>query len=152
MTATPLIFMAATPLIVGEAQRQALHKLRALAAANPLDMPTVMERLKTRAGTAAHMRQMTKQTIDIPLAFSVTFSIEVGHPVGTCRHMSMSSDRTGRLPTPEAVWMIAEELGFVDSLAACHFWFEDVQGGASSKRKQAVSLVQPLATLTPSAA
>jgi hypothetical protein len=138
--------MAGTPLIIGEAQKAALRELRDNAAANPIDMPPLMKRLETPEGKAAHMRQMNCQTIDVPLAFMVTFSIETNHPCGTCRHMSMSATRRGRTPTPEAVWMVAEELGFVGSMEACVVWPEDLQRGPQQRtdRAIAINVVQPL--------
>ena len=137
--------MVATPLIIGEAQIRALAKLRQVASDNPLNMPAVVERLKTPQGKEAHMRQMDDQSVQIPIGFLVTFSIEVGHPIGTCRHMSMSSPRAGRLPTQEAVWMVAEHLGFVTGVEACRIWLEDLQRDAAGRKAQAVNLVQPLA-------
>lgn len=139
--------MPATPLVIGEAQKAALRELREKAAANPIDMPPLMKRLETPEGKAAHMQQMNGLTIDIPLAFMVTFSIETNHPCGTCRHMSMSATRKGRTPIPEAVWMVAEELGFVGGLQSCVVWPEDLQRGPQQRtdRAIAINVVQPLA-------
>lgn len=139
--------MAATPLIVGQAQKALLHGLRDLAAANPVDMRGLTDRLATPDGKRAHMDRMNALTCEIPAAFWVTFSIETGHPVGTCRHMSMSSRRHGRTPTPEAVWMIAEELGFVGSLEMCTVWPEDLQRGPQERKDRAIAInvVQPIA-------
>ena len=117
----------ATPLIVGPAEQAALAALRQAAVAAPVDMPRLMALLKTREGKRRHKRQMTAQSVRIPLDFVVTFSIETGHPVGTCRHMSMSSGARGRLPTPPAIWMVATELGFVGAIEQCHCWLEDIE-------------------------
>jgi hypothetical protein len=130
-------------LIVGASQVAALAALRLLAAKSPVAMPPLMERLKTPEGKRAHMAQMDVQTVEIPLGFLVTFSIETGHGAGTCRHMSMSSPKRGRLPAPEALWMVAEHLGFVGGLEACTHWIEDLQRG-SGDRQQVVNLVQPI--------
>jgi hypothetical protein len=132
-----------TPLIVGQTQKAMLLALREEAAENPIDMPALITRIKTPDGKAAHMRQMNSQTVEIPLAYLATFSIEVGHPVGTCRHMSLSSRLRGRTPTPEAVWMIAEELGFAGGLAACKVWPEDLQ--RDDHRAVAINVLQPVA-------
>ena len=56
--------------------------------------------------------------------------------------MSMSSRRRGRAPTPEAVWMICEELGFVGSIQQCRVWLEDMQDG-----DKAVNVAQPVAVV-----
>jgi hypothetical protein len=68
-----------------------------LAEANPVDMPTLMTRIKDPVGKAHHMAQMNRQTVKVPFAYLVTFSIERGHGIGDCRHMSMSVQREGRV-------------------------------------------------------
>ncbi len=136
----------AIPLIMGAVQSAALADLRRRAAAAPVHVPDLLERLKTPIGERAHRKQMTAQTVEIPISFLVTFSIETGHPAGTCRHMSMSVGREGRVPHPEAVWMIAEELGFAGGLAACKTWREDLRGHGV-----AINVIQPLAVMASAA-
>lgn len=138
--------MTGTPLIIGQEQRDALAELRELAAERPVDMTTLTERIATPKGKAAHMLQMNDQTCEIPLAFLITYSIETGHPIGPCRHMSISSTRRGDVPTAEAAWMVAEELGFVGGLEKCRVWIEDLQRGpqARTDRALAINIVQPL--------
>lgn len=128
-----------TPLLIGFKEKEALDLLRQLAAEHPVDMLAVMERVKTPDGKAAHLRRMTRQTIEIPFGFMVTFSIETNHPCGTCRHMSMSSPREGRLPTPEALRMIMVQLGFVSDLEQCTVWKEDLEGHG-----EAINVVEPV--------
>lgn len=128
-----------TALIIGPKEKAELARLRELAAANPVHMPTLIERIKTPEGKAAHMRAMTEQTIDIPTDFMVTFSIELGHPLGTCRHMSMSVGKKGRLPNQHALEMVMDELGFYGELDDCHVWLEDLKG-----HNQAINVLQPI--------
>src|SRR5215471_20503799 len=100
--------MAGTPFLLGPLEREQLHKLRELAVEHPIDMPPLMEQLKTRRGKRAHMKRMGEHTVYLPFGFTATFSIETNHPGGrTARHMSMASPVVGRLPLPEAVWMVA---------------------------------------------
>jgi hypothetical protein len=134
--------VSVAPLIVGEAQRANLRSLRDRAAGTPFDMRKIMALMETDAGRAQHFAAMREMTIPIPMAFAVTFTIETGHPSGTCRHMSMSSSQKGRAPTPEAIWMIAEELGFSGGLTACHVWQEDI-GNADV----AINIAQPIAVM-----
>lgn len=129
-----------TPLLIGPEQKEALQALRRLAAERPVDMPPLMERLKTSHGKAAHLRRMSRQTIEIPFGFMVTFSIEFNHPCGTCRHMSMSSPVDGRVPSPSAVEMVMAELGFEGGIEQCQLWVEKLQGHG-----EAINVVQPLA-------
>jgi hypothetical protein len=138
------------PLVIGPDQKVELHRLREFAAQHPVDMPAVMELLKTKGGRRRHKRQMTRQTVRLPsalgAAFFVTFAIEAGHPCGTVRHMSMSVLRRDvpvgeRVPHALGVWMAAEELGFAGGLEACAMWLETLSDGGT-----AVNVVQPVAT------
>lgn len=131
-------------LVIGTAQREAMAALRARASAHPVHMPAVLEQLKTQEGRQAHMKRMAMLTVALPTAFMLTFSIDTGHPVGTCRHMSLSATRRGRAPTPAALWMVAEELGFVGGLNACTVWKEDIGDGAV-----AINVIQPVSVTAP---
>jgi hypothetical protein len=134
-----------TPLVIGAEQLRQLETLRELAAANPVRMQGLVARIGEPAYKAAHMAQMSLQTIVLPFGFCVTFSIELEHPAGTCRHMSMSAPRKDRLPAPEAVDMVAEHLGFIGGFRACRVWLEDLERGDG--KQQAVNIVQPVAML-----
>jgi hypothetical protein len=133
-----------TPLVLGEVQLKQLSDLRALAAEHPVRMKWLTELIADPIHKAAHMAQMSRQTVVLPFGFCVTFSIELEHPVGACRHMSMSSPAKGRAPSPEAVDMVADVLGFVGGFRACSVWLEDLERGGDEKQK-AVNLVQPIA-------
>ncbi len=139
--------MSHNPLIIGQAQKDALRALRELAAAEPIDMLPVLVQIKTPDGLKRHLARMERFTIDLPAAFAVTFSIELNHPAGTMRHMSMSSARYGKLPHPVGLWMVAEELGFAGGLESCTLWKEDIGDGY-----KAINVVQPVATSPPAAA
>ena len=128
-----------TPLLIGQQERGDLQRLRELAASHPVDMQTITARLATPDGKAAHMNQMTAQSVAIPIGFLVTFSIETGHPCGTCRHMSVSTSAPGRVPSPVGVWMLAQHLGFVGGLEDCTHWIEELRGHG-----RAVNVVQEL--------
>lgn len=131
--------MAGTPLIVGPKEKAALADLRERAASSPVDVKWLMDAIKLPKVKAEHSRQMTAQSVDIPMGFWVTFSIETNHPCGTCRHMSMSSARSGRLPTPEALWMVAVELGFTGRIEDCVVYPEKLKQG------DAINVIQPVA-------
>jgi hypothetical protein len=127
---------------VGQKQIADLHDLRDRAASAPVHLPAVMVAVQTPDGKRRHMKAMDRLTVEIPIGFLVTLSIETGHPVGTCRHMSMSTARKGAAPTQEAVMMVARELGFVGDLSSCRVWVEDLQRG--NGRAKAVNVVQPV--------
>ncbi|SRR5258708_7799583 len=135
--------MSGTPLVLFPEHRELLRGLRELAARCPVDMPTVAKMLKHPEGKRRHMDQMNRQSVEIPMGFLVTFSIEHGHPIGECRHLSMSSCAEGRAPVPHAVWLVAEQLGFVGpAFSACRVWEEELQRGPG--RAIAINVVQPL--------
>lgn len=129
-----------TALVIGAEQKKKIAALRTLATANPVDVKRLAKAIKLPPLKAKHMEQMTRQTIAIPANFLVTYSVETGHRIGVCRHMSMSVGQEGRAPLPEALWMVAEEFGFVGSLRDCKVWKEDLQGHGI-----AINIVQPVA-------
>lgn len=120
-------------LLLGSEEKAKLAGLAQLAAAHPLDMPAVMERIKTGEGKHRHMMQMTMQTVEIPMGYAVTFSIEDGHPIGRCRHASVSLDSPDRLPHPAAVWELCKHLGFWGKNLgeADRVWNEQLRQGAA---------------------
>jgi hypothetical protein len=132
---------AAAPLILTADVTRRLHRLRVFAAKRPVDVLALQEALKTDEGSRAHGKKMTAQSIAIPgpWPFFVTLSLEVGHPCGTCRHMSMSVVRDGRVPHPAAVWMVARELGFSGELQSCNVWPEQLSDGGT-----AINVAQPV--------
>lgn len=132
----------AAPLIVDATITQELHDLRDLADAAPLDIQDIRTALHTAMGRRRHRKRMQRQTVAIPGApwpFFVTYSREVGHGAGACRHMSMSVAREDRVPHPAAVWLIAAELGFLGSIDDCAVWVEDLSRGG-----RAVNVLQPV--------
>lgn len=128
-----------TALIIGEPQKAAIAALRQLASERPVDIIRLRDNIDDPAFKAEHMDRMTEQTIELPVAFRVTYSLETNQPAGTCRHMSMSVSKRGKLPSPEAVWMVAEEFGFVGALTDCAVWIEELLGHG-----RAINIVQPV--------
>lgn len=128
-----------TPLIMDNNVRERIRELIATAQAHPVDMNRLARTIKTPDGKARHMAQMNKQTVLIPLAFMVTFSIEHGHPCGTCRHMSMSVQRKGRVPNEHGLWLVAQEFGFMGNLKKCSIYEEQLLGHGV-----AINVVQPV--------
>jgi hypothetical protein len=132
------------PLIITPDVVASLHRLRDFAASRPVDITWLAEKIKDPEIKRAHLKRMAARTIRIdgPFPFFVTFSIQTGHPAGTCRHMSMSIKREGRAPSHAAVWMVAEELGFAGGLTACQCWMEELNDGFGWS---AVNVAQPIA-------
>lgn len=130
------------PLLITSEIKAKFAKMREVAESLPIDIKELMETIKVPALRAQHMRKMRLQTVEIPgpYAFYVTYSVEDGHPVGRCRHLSMSIDREGRVPSTAAVWMVAGDFGFTGELCTCEaIWVEDLSDGG-----KAVNLVQKM--------
>jgi hypothetical protein len=129
------------PLVITPEVLERLKNLSVLAFQHPVDIQVLMVSISDAEKKKLHLEQMNKQTIKIPgiWNFYVTLSIETNQPCGTCRHMSMSIARDGRVPSPEAVWMIAAELGFTgDSIQqADSVYVEDLSDGG-----RAVNILQ----------
>jgi hypothetical protein len=110
------------PLIItDEARRQATAAIeRALKHPIPLDvikqlavpldqkMLTLEDRKK--AGAEKVIRPASEHVL-IPYGYRASISFE-HQPDGLARHLSVSVDTPGRVPTPEAVEMIAKVFGF----------------------------------------
>lgn len=124
---------------IGPEQTKKLSALRELAIQNPIDVRAVLELVKTPEGLDQHLTRMENLTVEIPIGYTVTFSIDLGHPIGTCRHMSMSSSTKGSVPIPEAIWMVAKELGFTGDIIfeGCTIYLEKTPG-----RKEAINIIQ----------
>jgi hypothetical protein len=64
----------------------------------------------------------------IPIGYRASISIEE-QPAGFCRHLSISVDQPGKLPSVEAVKMIAEAYGIKEWDKV---WFEEFDPGHSA--------------------
>jgi hypothetical protein len=84
-------------------------------------------------------RTIASENVEIALGYRAAISFEE-QPVGLCRHLSISVDAPGLLPSPESVVMIAEAFGFRGPiLNASMFWVEEFEPG-----REAINLVQPV--------
>lgn len=133
-------------LLLGPEQRVAIDKLRQRAAAKPVDMPGLRQRLANQAGKDKHRRQMTAQTIALPVGWLCTFSVETGHPCGVARHLSVSLSGLppDKAPHPAMIVEIAREFGFTGGLSDWACWPEVLEGHGSEGYGTAVNVVQPV--------
>ena len=130
-----------TPLVITPIEIEKFKALKAYALKNPIDMREVEEMVKTPAGLRRHIDRMSVYTVEMPFGFTVTFSVERGHNIDTlCWHLSMASPNPNRLPTPEAVKMVAEHFGFTGDLQNWAVWIENLKDGG-----KAINVVQPSA-------
>lgn len=76
---------------------------------------------------------------EIPFGYRVVFSIEEQMPpLGWCRHISISVDEDGMLPSEVAAMEIARLFGFTDDPKKCYL-----------EGERAVNFVQPMEPLPP---
>lgn len=116
-----------TALVIGARERQALRALCIRAAANPITVGDLKATLTDRDAKAEHVERVSSQTVYLPAAFMVSLTVEVQAP-GLYRHLCVSIHAGSGIAHPAAVWMIAEELGFVGSMRECIVYPETLRG------------------------
>lgn len=125
-------------LIIGEAELAELQRVRQYAEAHPYDLEAMVDR---GTGKRQPPGNLSVYRCLIPVGFKVVFSIE-DHPQRTgktlrMRYLSVSVSSFNKLPSPEAVQMIMDELGFKRPWNECHIDTEEFKGG------QAIVVVEP---------
>lgn len=128
------------PMLIDEDLRARLRDLAKKAEQNVVPMLRLAQLTENPKGPGleAHMQQMVAQTMDIPMCYCVTYSVEE-QPFGLARHMSLSITTPGaRIPHPVALWEVACLLGFWGNLCDCDSVYPEPQ-------TQAINLVQRMA-------
>lgn len=93
--------------------KDALNNLREYAEKNPI---AVDELLKIQSGAIRPVGKRSEHICELPVGFKIVYSIEQHHHGKWYRHLSVSVDAPGRLPHPENVDAIMDELGFKHDL------------------------------------
>jgi hypothetical protein len=134
---------APIPLIIGPAEQAKLDELTARAAASPIDYATMqaIAQADKDPKNAPRLRAQNRAlSVEIPTAFTVTLTHEEHKPGVMCRHLSVGVRTTpGRGPSPAAVMMIMQALGFVNRLGRLPVYLETLDDGTA-----AINLVEPL--------
>lgn len=125
-------------LLIGDEERAMIGALRARAAGNPIDPVKAMASAK--ADPEAFRRRMASMTIELPIGYFVTYSIE-RQPGGLCAHLSVSVARARMMPSTAAVDVIAEAFG-MEALGEgrSKVWIERID-----EVTKAVNIIQVLA-------
>ena len=128
-------------IVFDQATRLALSDLRRLASDQPVDISTLTARLRIPDERRKHRAQMQAQALAIEgeVTLLIVYSVETGHPAGSCRHMSISVDRPRMMPSQAVTERVMAEFGFLGGAAACSVWTEKMGDGQT-----AVHVVQPL--------
>ena len=131
-------------LDLGPDLRQMLGTLREIASGQPLDITTLGARMASARGWREHQAQMQRQSLTVQgeVALLLVYSVETGHPSGTCRHMSLSMSDPELLPSQLLTETIMRELGFIGGTDLCQIWTEPLSSGST-----AVNVVQPVTVI-----
>lgn len=127
-------------LVIGGAEQQAaIAELIKLAELNVMPLAEVealsSSPLEVQRCAAAGNRL---QTIKLPVGYNATYTHET-QPEAICRHLSVSVDRRGKLPSIEAVQAIMLLFHFVNEIRGCFVWIEGM-----ADHQQAINVVEPL--------
>jgi hypothetical protein len=81
------------------------------------------------------LKRPQSEIVELPVGYRANFSFEE-QPAGVCRHLSVSVDRAGMLPSLESFALIAAAFGFFTANPS-RLWIEEFQPGHS-----AINIVQ----------
>lgn len=109
------------PLVIDEAARKELARVREFAEANPIPQTTLKAMI---TGNHPPPGDYPEWTAELPHGWRVVFTVE-DQPMGRVRHLSVSVDarHQGKCPNPVGIAAIASELGFLvnpDTLEYVH--------------------------------
>lgn len=126
-------------LIISPQGRARIAELKAFAMSTPPQDPRAVMKLAARALGDFRDAQKT-MTVYLPVGYAVTYTREIQPEApgdGLCDHISVSIDRRGRMPSPEAVEVILQEFGMRPIGESEAVWTEDIGPG-----EKAVNIVQ----------
>jgi hypothetical protein len=130
--------MPLRPLIINEPIRSAIRALREKASANPTPLGRIKELAARGLDPADSLYPFADQTLDLPFGYRVTYTVDQ-QPTAFCRHLSVSVAQRGKVPSIEAVRMLAQEFGFLNELEHCVIFTETFDPG-----HRAINIVEPL--------
>lgn len=107
------------PFIINDTIRQKIAELVTFAEAN------VVTDLENRKEPVGHIKEYC---LEIPMGYRVVYSIDQ-QKKGLMRHLSMSVDNPGKLPSVAVVEQVCKLIGFKSELQDCYLDFEDCGGG-----------------------
>lgn len=130
-------------LLIDDTVREMIAVAKAEAFTNPvtaeeiakLALPAQGKTEVTLEDKVGFERPKKSVAVAIPLGYIAAVSYE-HQPAGLCMHLSISVATPGRLPSPEAFMLIAQEYGLLIDRAPGQVWFEEFEPG-----HQAVNIV-----------
>jgi hypothetical protein len=103
------------PLVIGEGERETIKALVETAEEQMIKHDQMLELVaKSERGEPVGGSMNDHLTIQIPVNYQATFTVEEHAPERPFRHLSVSivNGRKGRGPAPEAMAMVMKEFGF----------------------------------------
>jgi hypothetical protein len=147
--------MSHNPLIIGPKEIDALKEAMSRARLKPMSLEMVTRgynphEVKAEL-TLADREKLAKrgappplpssEMVTLPNDYRVGISFEE-QPAGLCMHLSMSSRRKRKVPTPEAMEMVLAALGYPYSMEDCAMvWLEEFEPGQNAVN--AVLVIEP---------
>lgn len=122
-------------LSVGNEERQKLLELKKYAEEHVMSFD---ELIKIFAKIVSPAGDRPEHTLFIPEGFKVVFSIEEQKP-GKCRHLSVSVDKEGKLPSVGHVTFLMNILGFQKPMCDCIICLEEI-----AENHHAVSVMEDM--------
>lgn len=130
-------------LIITEANKEKIAELIKYADENPFNMDYMKRLMK---GIESPAGDDENYVCYLDFAYRVVFTIEQ-HPVGWCRHLSISVAVEGKYPSVQAVIMIGNEFGVTCSYNETDDAFIVPQGGAwVEEETESINIVQLIAS------
>jgi len=105
----------------------ALREMRQKAADKPFHIAMEREASDDPARRKQLQESLDGRAVLLRGGLLAILSIELGHPVGPVRHLSLTNLLSKGTPSPEILWRVAEEVGFVEGLEACSTWAQDME-------------------------
>jgi len=125
------------PLVIDAEAKRDIAKVVKYAFDNKIELETLKKMVENElppiGDTPEHLCYIFKD-------FRVVFSVE-HHPMGWCRHISISVPSHNKMPSIEASEMLIEEFGFQTPLRNCHVSIEETD---DPERKHAINIIEAM--------
>jgi hypothetical protein len=125
------------PLLIDQKAKKDIAKVVEYAFANKIETETLQKMVD---GEASAVGDLPGYSCHLFKDFRVVFSIE-HHPMGWCRHMSISVPSDTKMPSIEATQMIMEEFDFQTPIRNCHVQIEET---GDTIRPRAINIIEAM--------
>jgi hypothetical protein len=108
------------PMVIDDNVKRKIERLAAYAEAHILSMDELLDIVNKQAPPPGDNKNFV---VEIPVGYRVVYTIE-DQPAGKVRHLSVSVDKVGKVPSITAVQEIMRMIGFKGELNECKVDFE----------------------------